>query len=343
MVAEIGALLDEVVSTLLNYLPKIIGACAILALGLVLGKLIGRGFSSLTKRAGLEEAFSETLLGRALRRSNISLSSIIGTLARWFIYLVAIMLASEVVGAEVFSSLIRGFIEYLPYLIAGFLALIFGFIVADFLGNAVSAVGEEVGIGFSRIFGTAVKFFLYFIVAVTALSVMKVDVTILYVFANAIAWGIAVGAAAGLGIALGWGFKDIVAKNAESFLKSLGTTLAKTEESAELKELRRKTKELEKELSSYKERVEAMERERELAVRELERPVADIDKRLAELIGSTGAISKIYGGYEIEIGDPKSFPWCSVVLTLQNNGFDVWFSKKGDKYVVFARPQSERA
>ena len=59
---------------------------------------------------------------------------------------------------------------------------------------------------------------------------MKIDVSILYIFANAMAWGIAIGVSVGLGIAFGWGFKDFIAESAKEWIQSLTTTAEKVEE-----------------------------------------------------------------------------------------------------------------
>ena len=50
---------------------------------------------------------------------------------------------------------------------------------------------------------------------------MKVEVQILYIFANALAWGIAIGIAAGLGIAIGLGFKDVIAKKTLNWIPTI--------------------------------------------------------------------------------------------------------------------------
>jgi len=330
-------LIERIIQIASESLPRLAGAGIALLLGWIFGRLLGKAFSGLVRRLGIEESFNKTTLGRALKRTNLSLSSIVDVLTRWFIYLAAILLASDIVGAGVFSSFIRGVIEYIPYLIAGFIILTLGFIITDFIGNAVSALGDELGLAFSGALTLFMKIFLGFTVVIIALTVMKVDVSIFYVFANALAWGIAGGLAVGLGIALGWGFKDLVAKNAEGIVKNLGITFSKVRETATTEALKERVARLEEELKAQRERVEAARRREEALLEEALRPIANLDERLAELIDNTGKVSSVADGYEIEVIDPISFPWCSVVLTLQNQGFDVWFSKKGDKHLIMAK------
>jgi len=60
--------------------------------------------------------------------------------------------------------------------------------------------------------------FLYFTAVVIGLDTMGIDVQILYVFANAIAWGLAAALALGAGIAIGWGAHNYVAENIDRWM-----------------------------------------------------------------------------------------------------------------------------
>jgi hypothetical protein len=91
------------------------------------------------------------------------------------------------------------------------------------VGDALRAVGREGRLEYVPLFADALKFLLYFVVLVIGLSTMQVDVAILYVFANALAWGLAAGVAVGLGIAFGWGFKDAIARRADTWIDAIST------------------------------------------------------------------------------------------------------------------------
>lgn len=205
----------------LESIPKAGGAIIILIIGWAVGRIVGRAVSTILERSGLDDLLKRTIVGRAIIRSGIKPVRFFDLLIRWFIYLIAIFVAVETLHVEILSRFMLEVVEYIPNLIAGIAILIFGFIAADFLGDAVSTLAEEAKIFFHRIVGSVVKLLLYFIVVTIALSQMKVNVEILYIFANAMAWGIAAGTTIGLGIALGWGLKDIIAKNASKWIPSL--------------------------------------------------------------------------------------------------------------------------
>jgi len=108
--------------------------------------------------------------------------------------------------------------------------LLAGLVIADFIGDAIGAIGREAKIEFAGFLSIITRSVLYFVAIIIALTVMKIDVSLLYMFANALAWGISIGIGAALGIALGLGLKDYVSKNAEKWFKGFTETTKKAED-----------------------------------------------------------------------------------------------------------------
>jgi small-conductance mechanosensitive channel len=133
---------------------------------------------------------------------------------------VAIFAAVDILQIEVLSFYMNMVVSYLPSFIAGIVIFIAGFIIIDYMADFIRRLGEEAKIAYSGIFADGLRIFLYGVITILALSQMKIDVSILYVFANALAWGLAIGIGVGLGIAFGWGFKDVVAENSKKWIKS---------------------------------------------------------------------------------------------------------------------------
>ncbi|MEM3072233.1 MAG: hypothetical protein QW172_02105 [Candidatus Bathyarchaeia archaeon] len=216
--------------TFLQMMPKVVGSIIILALGWAIGRMLGKGVSKALERAGVDDAVRRTLLGRALERSGISTVRFFDLTVRWFIYLVAVFGAVNVLEITALTEYMRSVVEYLPSFIGGVFLLILGFIIVDFIGDAIASVGREVRVEFAGIISAGLKLLLYFVVLTIALKMMRIDVEILYIFARALAWGAAVGVAVGIGIAFGWGFKDVVAKNAKKWFASTTKAAEKVED-----------------------------------------------------------------------------------------------------------------
>ena len=193
------------------------------------GRLIGKGLSRVFDKAGVDDAIRRTAIGKALERTKITIVGFFDLIVRWFIYLIAILAAVDILKISVLSAFMSRVVEYLPSFIGGIFILLVGFIVVDFVADALRGVAKEGQLEYAGLFAGFLRVVLYFVVLVIGLSTMKIDASILNVFANAMAWGIAAGIAVGLGIALGWGFKDAIAKRADKWLDNAGTVARKLE------------------------------------------------------------------------------------------------------------------
>jgi uncharacterized membrane protein len=67
-------------------------------------------------------------------------------------------------------------------------------------------------------FAAGTRMFLYFTAIVIGLDTMGVNVGILFVFAEAVAWGLAAAIAIGFGIAVGWGGHTYVQENIDRWM-----------------------------------------------------------------------------------------------------------------------------
>ncbi|MFC7097592.1 mechanosensitive ion channel family protein [Halobaculum marinum] len=205
--------LQETVAQTIAFLPRLLGAAVILLIGWFIGIGVARVVRVIADRVEMDRAVLATPLGSILGGTEDAVSRAIGTLGKWFVYAVAILAAADVLAIPLLSEWIQTAVSYLPAFVAGLLVIVLGFVVADFIGDAITrteAATENVYTGW---FATATRLFLYFTVLVIGLSTMGVDTGILTVFAQAIAWGVAAAIAIGVGIAVGWGGHTYVQEN----------------------------------------------------------------------------------------------------------------------------------
>jgi hypothetical protein len=211
---------DVWLTRLAEVLPRIAGAIIILLIGWVAGRTIGRWTAKVLDKAGLAGALRWTALGKALDKSKIRIIGFYELAIRWFIYLLAVLGAADILQIQTLSNFVYSVVEYIPSLLGGIFLILIGFLIADFIGDALISVSKEANVEYGSTFGNGFKVILYFVVIITGLSVMKIEVTVLDTIVTALSWGIAVGAGVGLGIALGWGLKDVVAEEARAWFKS---------------------------------------------------------------------------------------------------------------------------
>jgi len=155
----------------------------------------------------------DTPLGRIMGGSRQAVTHTFGTVAKWFVYAIAILAAANVLAIDTLSEWVATAVSYLPAFVAGLAVIVLGFVVADFIGDAIMRTRAATETAYTQWFAAGTRMFLYFTAVVIGLDTMGVDVGILYVFANAIAWGLAAAVAIGVGIAFGWGGHDYVREN----------------------------------------------------------------------------------------------------------------------------------
>lgn len=210
---DFSAQVRQMIGDVIAFLPRLIGAILILLIGWIIGRVLAAVVRRLTDAAGVDKMVLGTPLGRILGGTEKAVTQALGTLAAWFVYALAILAAADVLAIDLLSEWIRTAVSYLPAFVAGLLIIVFGFVVADFVGDAIERTRAATRTAYTRYFADAVRIFLYFVVIVIGLDTMQVDVGILFVFANAIAYGLAAAIAIAVGVAFGWGGKDYVAEN----------------------------------------------------------------------------------------------------------------------------------
>ena len=214
--------LQETVSAIVAFLPRLIGALVILLIGWILGRIVAGVVKRIVDRAQLDRMVLNTPIGGALGGSEQAVSGTLGKIAAWFIYALAILAAADTLAIEILSQWLTRAVSYIPAFIAGVLIIVFGFVLADFVGDAIDRTRSTTGTSYTRWFATGVRMFLYFVVIIVGLDTMGVDTEILYILATALAWGLAAAVAIGLGfgvaVALGFGGQEYVRENIDQWV-----------------------------------------------------------------------------------------------------------------------------
>ena len=202
--------LQETISSIIAFIPRLIAALVILIIGWILGSIIGGVVKSLAQRANLDQYVRGTPMGQMAGNSQNPVATLLGKIASWFIYLLAVVAAADALAIPILSQWLTRALSYLPSFIAGLLIIVFGFIIAGIIADVITRSSSS---SYINMVADAVRLFLYFNFIVIGLATMGIEVRILYFFARAFAWGLAIAIGLGVGIAFGWGGKDYVSNN----------------------------------------------------------------------------------------------------------------------------------
>ncbi|HEU5182545.1 MAG TPA: hypothetical protein VFW45_17295 [Candidatus Polarisedimenticolia bacterium] len=131
---------------ILQVLPSLLYAVAILLAGYLLARLLERWTDSLLKRLNFNKVAEAGGLSEAMERSGTHLDPIhaVGKLLFWLVMLVAILLASTALGLEIINTMFGTMLSYIPTLIAAIVIVILGMIVGEFVRALVLASAGRV-------------------------------------------------------------------------------------------------------------------------------------------------------------------------------------------------------
>src|ERR687898_687917 len=138
--------LQDAVGQFLGYVPQLIGAIVILIIGYIIAKVLqavvgrilrGIGFDGWMERAGIKRFFDRA-------DTHQTPAGILGRLVFWFVFIIAIVMATDALGIRQVSAVLSQLIAYIPNVIAAVLILVLAALLANFLAGIVrGATGSD--------------------------------------------------------------------------------------------------------------------------------------------------------------------------------------------------------
>jgi hypothetical protein len=223
MVALVDVIMDSfatAIGTMIEWIPAIIAALIIFLIGWFAGRAAGKIIGKIIEKVRLGDAVDKTVIGDAIKTSGMTTAGFFEVLVRWFIYIIFIMAAINVLNLPMLTNFMNQLVLYIPHLIAGIFVLIVGLILVNFVMDWVGEQIKSREVAFGDLISPILKALFSLLVVILALDQMLIDTSILYTFLVPLAWGLGIGLAIALGIALGWGIKDIVAEYMKEKLKT---------------------------------------------------------------------------------------------------------------------------
>jgi hypothetical protein len=184
-------------------IPKVLGFVVIVVVGWIISSLIERGvamilravkFNVLAGRAGLSDFVDK--MG-----ANTDPAGLIGQVVKWFIRLIALVVAFDALGLPAVSDVLRQLLLWLPNVIVALVVLVIGGLAARALSNIVRGAASEGGLDnadFLAKLSSVMVWAFAIVVAVNQIGIATTLVNTLFMaFVGALALG--VGLSFGLG------------------------------------------------------------------------------------------------------------------------------------------------
>jgi sporulation protein YlmC with PRC-barrel domain len=139
--------LQQGFSAFFAYIPQLLGAIVILIVGYIVAKILQAvttrvlgaiGFEHWMERGGIKQFFDRADTGQTP-------TTIMGKLVFWFVFIIAIVMATDALGIRQVSAVLSQLIAYIPNVIAAVLIIILAALLANFVAGLVrGATGVDI-------------------------------------------------------------------------------------------------------------------------------------------------------------------------------------------------------
>lgn len=194
--------LVNILTEILNFIPHLVNGLIILIVGYLISALARWIIRTVLHRLRFDELADRVGITNALSSLGVRLplSNVIAQIVFFFLLLSFATSAVMLMGLPAIASLLQNVLAFVPRAISAAIIIIFGSMLARFLGETVTNVAGNVNITYNKALGKVIEYTLVAFVVVLAVSTMGVDTTILTTAMTILI------AAGGLAIALTFAF-----------------------------------------------------------------------------------------------------------------------------------------
>lgn len=194
--------LTKILTDILNFLPGFVNGLIVLIVGYLVSVLIRWVIRMILRGIRLEQLAQRSGITAALEGLGVHapISEIIAQIVFFFLILSFATSAMELMKLTTVAVLLQNVLAFVPRAISAALIVIFGSMLARFLGSTVTSVADSVNITYANALGKILEYAIVAFVVVLAISTLGVDTTILTTSLTIII------AAAGLALALTFAF-----------------------------------------------------------------------------------------------------------------------------------------
>lgn len=191
-------------------LPSLIGAIVVFAIGVFFAIWVDRIIREIFRALQLDAAAARAGIDDFWRRADIRLKTgdVLGLLLRWFLVLVFFVAAARILGLAAVSPAINQIVFYAPRVASAVFIFTFALIFAAGVDAFLRAVVATVEPSVARLLGRLGRFVILVFAFFVALAQLGIPEVVVDAFTAGLVWTTTLV----LGLAFGWGGKEVVAQ-----------------------------------------------------------------------------------------------------------------------------------
>ena len=201
---EVQTALIEMLNDFAQFVPKLLLALILLVIGYAFAKLLSKLVSTVFSKLGVDNLLEKSGFTAQLQRAGIKAApgKFAATLIFWLTMLFVIKVAAQAAAIQDISDIILAIISFMPNAITAALILLFGFIVADIIKNAVFNALDQMGLEYARTLSKIIFGFIFILILTVALAKINIQTELLNATVQIILGALALALALSLGLGL---------------------------------------------------------------------------------------------------------------------------------------------
>lgn len=210
---------NQVSSSFLSFLPSFVGAVVIFVLGILIAAWGRRLIEEILKAVRLEDLSRSSGFDAYLKKADINLSAteLTGAVVKWLLLLVFFIAAAEILGLAIVSTTLTSLLGYVPNVFAAALIIGAGAVIANLADGLVRGAFASIDHQAARPVGKLARWVVILVAFFAAVDQLKIAPALVETFFKGLTWTLVLV----IGLSVGLGGKDIVAKVLDDWYKRL--------------------------------------------------------------------------------------------------------------------------
>ncbi|EKE19491.1 MAG: TM helix repeat-containing protein [uncultured bacterium] len=188
------------------FVPTLIGALLVFLFGIVVASVLGKIVERIVRVMRIDQALDRISIGGKLKAHGISItfSEFLGKLVQWFLVLVFLMAATDILGLKQVTSFLNSALMYLPNVVVATIILSIAFLLGGIAYTVVRGSTKAAGVMSASLLATLIRWSIVVFGMLAALIQLGIATSLV----NTIFIGFISALSLALGLAFGLGGKD---------------------------------------------------------------------------------------------------------------------------------------
>jgi len=194
---------SNVLTSIGNFLPSLIGAIVILVVGFIAANLVGALVTRILVALRFNQLADRVEINNFIRKTGVqsTAADIVGKLGYWFVLVVALLAAADTLGLHQLTSILGNILFYIPNVVVAIFILVAGALLGEHLANVTKGTMHAASLSTAETVAKITRWAVIVFAVLLAMDQLKITPQLVEIlFAGFVAaLALALGLAFGLG------------------------------------------------------------------------------------------------------------------------------------------------